>query len=88
MVHLVATSVCEFDIKQRIIFSVKHDKNFKITKDSLRKEPRGPIYKGYQFTEDGLLMYKIRLYVPDLVELRKLIMDEFHKRPYVGHPGY
>jgi hypothetical protein len=28
------------------------------------------------------------LYVPSLVELRHLIMDEFHKRPYVGHLGY
>jgi hypothetical protein len=26
--------------------------------------------------------------VPDLIELKKLIVDEFHRRPYVGHPGY
>jgi hypothetical protein len=26
--------------------------------------------------------------VPNSVELNHLIIDEFHRRPYVGHPGY
>jgi hypothetical protein len=26
--------------------------------------------------------------VPKSIELNHLIMDEFHRRPYVGHPGY
>jgi hypothetical protein len=26
--------------------------------------------------------------VPDSSDLRHLIMDEFHRRPYVGHLGY
>jgi hypothetical protein len=26
--------------------------------------------------------------VPNSIDLRFLIMDEFHRRPYVGHPGY
>jgi hypothetical protein len=28
------------------------------------------------------------LYVTNLVDLKHLIMDEFHRRPYVGHLGY
>jgi hypothetical protein len=28
------------------------------------------------------------MYVPNLSYLRHLFMDEFHRRPYVGHPGY
>jgi hypothetical protein len=35
-----------------------------------------------------MLLYNNRLHVPNSVDLRHLIMDEFHKRPYVGHPGY
>ena len=34
----------------------------------------------FQITEDGLLTYKNRMYIPDLVEL-KLIMNEFHLKP-------
>jgi hypothetical protein len=41
-----------------------------------------------KLTTDELLLYNNRLYVPDSTELKHLIMDEFHRRPYVGHPGY
>ena len=37
---------------------------------------------------DGLLTYKGRLYIPNCDELKRFKMDEQHKRPYVGHPGY
>jgi len=33
-------------------------------------------------------MFRNIKYVPNAKHLRKLIMDEFHKRPYVSHPGY
>jgi hypothetical protein len=33
-------------------------------------------------------MYNNMMYIPNSTELKNLIMDEFHKRPYVGHPGY
>jgi hypothetical protein len=54
----------------------------------LQQEPKEKRYKGYQLRDDNLLMYNKRLYVPDSADLRQLIMDEFHRRPYVGHPGY
>ena len=37
---------------------------------------------------DGHLMHKNRVLVPNSIELRKLIMNEMHKIPYVGHLGY
>jgi hypothetical protein len=40
-------------------------------------------YEEYQLTTNQLL-----LYILDLVELKHLVMDEFHRRPYVGHLGY
>jgi hypothetical protein len=45
-------------------------------------------YEGYQVRIDSLLLYNNRLYVSNSMDLRHLIMDEFHRRPYVGHPGY
>jgi hypothetical protein len=33
----------------------------------------------------GLLTYKDRLYIPSLIEFKMLIMDEIHKKPYLGH---
>jgi hypothetical protein len=37
---------------------------------------------------DGLLTYKGRLYIPNCDDLKRFIMDELHKIPYTGHPGY
>jgi hypothetical protein len=34
------------------------------------------------------LTYKNRLYVPNCDYLKRFIMDELHKRPYIDHLGY
>ena len=33
-------------------------------------------------------MYKNKLYVPNILEIKLLIINEVHKRPYSRHPGY
>jgi hypothetical protein len=54
----------------------------------IQQEPAGDKYEGYQMTEGGLLTYRDRLYIPNCDDLKRFIMDELHKRPYTGHPGY
>ena len=36
----------------------------------------------------GVLRFKNRLYMPDLAELKLIVVDEVHKKPYYVHPGY
>jgi hypothetical protein len=38
--------------------------------------------------KNELLRFKNRLYIPDSIELKLTILDEVHKNPYSGHPGY
>jgi hypothetical protein len=38
--------------------------------------------------EDGILLYRNRLYVPNSQELRKFVLKEMQNIPYVGHLGY
>jgi hypothetical protein len=45
-------------------------------------------YEGYQFLNDGFLTYKGRLFIPNCDDLKRFIMDELQKIPYIGHPGY
>lgn len=33
-------------------------------------------------------MYKGEMWIPNALELKRLIMDEFHKRSYSSHPCY
>jgi hypothetical protein len=39
-------------------------------------------------SDDGILTCKNTIYIPNLAELRAIIMDEIHKKPYFGHPSY
>ena len=45
-------------------------------------------YEGYQMLTEGLLTYKGRLYIPNCDNLKRFIMDELHKTPYIVHLGY
>ena len=38
--------------------------------------------------EDGILTYKGRIYIPNVEELRRVVMDEIYQVPYSGHLGY
>lgn len=37
---------------------------------------------------DGFVKFRDRIYVPNNSELKKLILREFHVKPYSGYPGY
>ena len=42
----------------------------------------------YSLNEKGLILYKNRLYIPNVPKIKLLILNEIHKNPYSGHPGY
>jgi hypothetical protein len=88
MIHLAAVSACEMDVRERVRNAQETDAFFKTVTSYLRQEPTGMKYEGYQMLEEGLLTYRNRLYIPNCDDLKRFIMDELHKRPYTGHPGY
>ena len=42
----------------------------------------------YKLGADGIIIYKNRIYVPNVQDLQHIIFHEMHNVPYVGHPGY
>ena len=42
----------------------------------------------YSLNEKGLILYKNRLYIPNVPKIKLLILNEIHKTPYSGHPSY
>ena len=44
-------------------------------------------FEGYSIDENGFLRFRGRVYIPNVEELRRLIMDEAHRAPYSAHPG-
>jgi hypothetical protein len=42
----------------------------------------------YKFGADRTLLYKKIIYVPNVQELKIMILKEMHNVPYARHPGY
>ena len=45
-------------------------------------------YEGYKLEEYGILTYKNIIYIPNVAELMRVVMDEIHQAPYSGHLEY
>jgi hypothetical protein len=88
MIHLKTVSTCETDIGERVRNAQETDYFFNTVTSCLKKYPMGLKYEGYQVLDEILLTYRNKLYILSCDDLKRFIMDELHKRPYTGHPGY
>ena len=50
-------------------------------KDKLQQQSLEKKYEGYKLEEYGLT-YKVRIYIPNVADLRRVVMDEIHRAPY------
>jgi hypothetical protein len=87
-IHLTTVSTCKTYVKNQVRKEQETDPFVRNVTLYLQQEPTGVKYEGYQMTEGGLITYRDRLYIPNCDDLKRFIMDELHKRPYTGHPGY
>ena len=81
-------SSCQPDLRQHIINHIVEDEVYVHIKDKLEQQNVQRKYKGYQLEGDELLTYKNRIYIPNVVDLRRTVMDEIHQAPYSRHPRY
>ena len=47
-------------------------------KDKLQQQSLENKYEGYKLEEVELLTYKNRIYIPNVANLRRIVMDEIH----------
>ena len=86
--HLASLSIFQSYFRHHIVNHTAEDELYTQVKDKLQQQILEKRYEGYKLAEDGLLTYKNRIYVPDVADLRRVVMDEIHQAPYSGHPGY
>ena len=86
--HTAAISMYQTEMKDRIMEAANTDLQYKslVAKQQQCEEPQPK--EGYTLGADGLLLYKNRVYVPNVQELKLAILKEMHNVTYVGHPGY
>jgi hypothetical protein len=78
----------ESDLEQRIKMTGVNDGNYTNMMAELQNSVTNSDELYISIDKEGLLRFKNRLYVPDSTELNLTILDEVHKKPYNGHPGY
>ena len=67
---------------------VKMDKNYQNFKEKVIENECENIETDFSLNEKGLMLYKNRLYVPNVPEIKLLILNEVDMSPYSGHPTY
>ena len=86
--HVASLSTFPPVLRQHIITHTTMDEMYVQIKDKLQQQSLEKKYEGYKLEEDGLLTYKGRIYIPNVADLTRVVMDEIHQAPYSGHPGY
>ena len=79
--HVASISICQFELRQQIANHVAEDELYVQVKYKLQQQSLEKRYEGYKLEEDGLLTYKNRIYIPNVADLRRVVMDEIHHAP-------
>ena len=76
------------DLEDKFEEGIKGDPKYHSLKEKVIKNVSENIITDYSFNEKCLILYKNRLYVPNIQEVKLLILNEIPKSPYFGHSGY
>lgn len=83
--HLEIVSSYTIDLEERIKSIRKQDEKYQKIKEMLWKNNEDKVY---HLTEDELVRFKGRICVHNSDEIKRIIMKEFHVKPYSSHARY
>ena len=86
--HVATTIVFPSYLIQHIIQYIARDEQYVQIKENLQQPNLEKRYEGYHVADNGPLIYKIRMYILNVADLRKNIMDEIYKILFFNHPRY
>ena len=87
-VYVASISTYQSDLRKLIVSIIAQDELYVQIKDKLQQIFLEKRYEGYHLEGDKLIVYKNKIYIPNVVDLRIIVMDEIHKIPYSGQLGY
>ena len=67
---------------------IELDENYWKLQAKVRENVIESLSTRYSLNEKWLLLYKDRLYVPNVPKIKLLNLNEIYKTPYLGHPSY
>ena len=76
-----AISIYSSDLNEQLKEGVKQDENYQKLQITAKEKPTESLIKGYSLNEKEFLLFKDKLYVPNVPKVKLLILDEIHKTP-------
>ena len=75
-------------LEEQLEAGIEQDENYQKLQAKVKENLTESLSTGYSLNEKGLLLYKDRLYVPNVPTIKLLILNEVHKTPYSWHSSY
>ena len=88
LMYVASINTCQSNLRQHIVNHLTENELYVQIKDKLQQQNLEKRYEGYHLEGDRLLIYKNKIYIPNVAYLRRIVMDEIHQAPYFGHPRY
>jgi hypothetical protein len=86
--HAIAISMYQTDVKRKFLEATNTDLQYKELIAKLQQGKTPQKMNIYKLGVDGILLHKNRIFVPNVQDLKHIILHEIHNAPYAGHPGY
>ena len=78
---VAAISNNKTELEDKLKEGIKLDPEYQSLKEKVTQNLSENINTDYSFNEKGLMLYKNRLYVPNIMEVKLLILNEGNKSP-------
>ena len=81
-------SMYQTDVKRKIMEAANTDLQYRELVAMLQQGRTPHKMNIYKLGVDGILLHKNMIFVPNVQDLKCIILHEMHNVPYAGHPGY
>ena len=86
--HATTISMHQTDIKGIVLEATSVDLRYRELVANLKQGKTLQGVGDYKLEANGTILYKNIIYVPNVQDLKLMILNEMHNVPYAGHPGY
>ena len=76
---LFASSSYESDLENQILSAENYDREYDIFKKNTAKNEQNQVKTYFILNKQGLLPHKNRLYIPNIVERKLIVLNELYK---------
>ena len=84
----IISSHPKIDLLDRVKATSTQDDNYNKLLSKIQNHEINLDRVAFKVDQKGFIWFKDKLYVPNVLEIQLFIMNEMHKPPFVGHPGY